>query len=424
MRPSLPEFVVAQALKGGGDARLLESLCARMIAEGVPLLRAALGVDLLHPTIGGRIVIWRRGGQTAVEQTPREVIGLNEPYPHPGEITVDQVSRALQAKRRNREDVPDAPWRRNPFARMYYEKKTELRLTPGQGEARDYPMLSALADQGATDYAAFMNALAADVGFIDVESVYNSWTIDRPGGFSGREVEMLTALQPPLSLALALSATASSARDLLGTYLGIGAASRVLEGEVERGRAQPLRAVVWLSDLVHFTRLSDEHPTSDVLTMLNAYAERLVEAVAANGGEVLKFMGDGILAIFPEDGAPAAARALRAADAARAGVTALNAERAAAGLPMTDFTLALHTGDLLFGNFGAADRLDFTVLGPAVNQASRMLALSRTLEQPVILSAEFAEALPDGQRARLAGIGRYALRGVARPQHLYAPVAE
>jgi adenylate cyclase len=208
-------------------------------------------------------------------------------------------------------------------------------------------------------------------------------------------------------------------RVLLETYLGQGAAQRVLEGNVVRGQADTIRTVIWYSDLVNFTRIADEVERDQLLHMLNAYAACLVEAIEANGGEVLKFIGDGILAIFSEDDpGKACAQALDAAKAARKRVAALNAACSADGLRTTDFYLALHLGDLLFGNYGSATRLDFTVLGPAVNEASRMGAMSRSLDQWVIVSSVFANAAGP-RRADLVSLGRYALRGVGQPQELF-----
>ena len=193
----------------------------------------------------------------------------------------------------------------------------------------------------------------------------------------------------------------------------------MLAGNIVRGRAEAIRAVVWFSDLVGFTRISDNLSPDKVLELLNDYAQAQVEEIEAHGGHVLKFIGDGILAIFPDDDmAQACHRALDAAAGMRQRIAALNERRAASGLPVTDTHLALHVGELLYGNLGGARRLDFTVLGSAVNEAARIEALCVSLDQTVIVSWAFAEAAGEGRR-RLVSLGRYAMKGVARPQELF-----
>lgn len=193
----------------------------------------------------------------------------------------------------------------------------------------------------------------------------------------------------------------------------------MLAGNVVRGRAEPLRAVVWFADLVGFTRVADTHPGEVVLAMLNDYAEAQVEAIESHGGHVLKFIGDGLLAIFP--GAEEASACRSALDAAvdfRARVHALNERRRAEGSPTSEALVALHIGEVLYGNVGSPRRLDFTVLGAAVNEAARMESLCGSLDQPVIVSTAFAQAAGDA-RSRLVSLGRYAMKGVAKPQELF-----
>jgi adenylate cyclase len=189
-----------------------------------------------------------------------------------------------------------------------------------------------------------------------------------------------------------------------------------LRGEIDRGQVRTLRKVLWFSDLTGFTRIADMLPRDQLLDLLNAYADCLVGVVHEHQGEVMKFMGDGILAVFGGDRSEACARALDAALAARAAVERLNRERR--DKPVTGFTLALHEGEVYSGNIGSRDRLDFTVVGPAVNELVRIQAMSRSLDQPMLVSASFAEACTR-QRERLVSVGRYALRGVGQPQELF-----
>ena len=224
---------------------------------------------------------------------------------------------------------------------------------------------------------------------------------------------------PPLTLAFMLRTLNRAARTLIQTYLGSDAAERVLAGNIVRGRAEPIRAVIWFSDLVGFTRISDTASAGTVLELLNDYAEAQVEEIEAQGGHVLKFIGDGILAIFPQkETAQACQCALDAAASLGHRIAALNVRRARTGCPSPTTHLALHVGELLYGNLGSSRRLDFTVLGAAVNEAARIEALCASLEQAVIVSTAFAEA-SGRARPRLVSIGRYAMKGIARPQELF-----
>jgi adenylate cyclase len=244
-------------------------------------------------------------------------------------------------------------------------------------------------------------------------------TIDAPRGYSDADLAVIAGVVPTLALALMLRTSNRAARTLITTYLGNDAAERVLRGNIVRGRAERIRAVVWYSDLVGFTRISDAAGADVVLALLNDYAEAQVEAIEAHGGHVLKFMGDGILAIFPDaDTTKACARALDAVVEQRRRVSEVNAQRVASELPVTQTHVALHVGELLYGNLGSRRRLDFTVLGSAVNEAARIEALCASLEQAVVVSGAFADGAGEA-RSRLVSLGRYALKGVARPQEMF-----
>ena len=198
----------------------------------------------------------------------------------------------------------------------------------------------------------------------------------------------------------------------------------MLSGRIARGVADRIRTVLWFSDLRNYTRISDSAEPEQIIPLLNDYADAIVTAIDAHSGDVLKLIGDGVLAIFPaEDRAAACAAALDAAREARAAVAALNARRTAEGLPATDMYLGLHLGDVFYGNIGSQERLDFTVVGPAVNEVARIAAMCRSVDQPVLVSSAFAESFGDGRRP-FVSVGRYALRGVGRPQELYTLDAE
>ena len=280
-------------------------------------------------------------------------------------------------------------------------------------------MLDRFQDEGTTDYIAFISRIGDSVRLGEGEGIMASWTTDAPGGFSDAQVQLLAGIMPALTLAFMLKTVNRTARTLIQTYLGSDAAERVLAGNIVRGRAEPIRAVVWFSDLVGFTRISDTSSPGTVLELLNDYAEAQVEEIETQGGHVLKFIGDGILAIFPQqEMAQACARALDAATKLTSRIVTLNARRAAHGMPVTSAHIALHVGELLYGNLGSPRRLDFTVLGPAVNEAARIESFCASLEQPVIVSTAFAEASGQARR-RLVSVGRYAMKGIARPQELF-----
>src|SRR4051812_21133958 len=214
-------------------------------------------------------------------------------------------------------------------------------------------------------------------------------------------------------------ALARIAETLVETYLGRDAGRRVLAGRIARGVADRIEAVLWFSDLRGFTRLTEAADPGEIIPFLNDYAEAVITSIYEAGGDVLKLIGDGTLAIFAADNpARACAGALRAEALMREHVRALNARRREAGLPLTQPYLGLHIGEVLYGNIGSNDRLDFTVVGPAVNEVSRIAGMCRSAEQDVLVSSAFAAALGPS-RARLASVGRYALRGVGRAQDLF-----
>jgi adenylate cyclase len=220
-----------------------------------------------------------------------------------------------------------------------------------------------------------------------------------------------------LALAIKSVSLTRMTRNLMQTYLGSDAGQRVLSGKIVRGIAEQIDAVVWFSDLRGFTRITDTAP-EEVISLLNDYSDVIISAIDEHGGDVLKLIGDGTLAIFrAEDRLHACNAALSAAIAAREGVVELNKHRAAKGKPLTDMYLGLHVGNVFYGNVGSRERLDFTVLGPAVNEASRIAAMCRSVDQPVLMSTAFAEV--GNIRRRLVSVGRYALRGVSHPQELF-----
>lgn len=380
------------------EMALLEGFCARLISMGVPLARAACGTNLLHPIFEARGVIWRRGKGVERQDYGRDVM---------------------------KDDSED--WVKSPFHRLIEMREEEpvqivrelRRRLDGGYERGEFPMLDRFQDEGITDYLAMATRMSPHASLGDIHGLLSSWTTTRPGGFTDSQAQLLRRLAPAFALAYKAISSVQTGRVLMATYLGADAGRRVLEGEIERGKAETVQAVLWYSDLQGFTRIADTTPKDELLGLLNDYADCIVTKVQDHGGQVLKFVGDGILAMFPlGEGNGACARALNAAQRVRLGFEKINERRNEQGKPATGFYLALHVGEMLYGNIGSRDRLDFTVVGPAVNEVARIEAMCRSLDQWVIVSDAFAQAAGEA-RGRLVGLGRYALRGVRRPEELF-----
>jgi adenylate cyclase len=386
-------WIAEQMLAGEMESQVLNGLCGKLAALGIVLKRVIIGADTLHPVLEGRAFEWRRE-----------------------EEDVREVAYGRQAAVGATES-----WLRSPFSYLLTTEQTRLRrrLPQDLPVEPSFPVVAELAAQGTTDYVAYCNRLGGALVIGEMDCVFSSWTTDRPEGFSEFDLSVLDQVVPCMASAIVGSSLGRIADTLVETYLGRDAGRRVLRGTIERGVAEKLHAVLWFSDLKGFTRLVDTVAAEQVIPLLNEYADAIVSSIHEHGGQVLKFIGDGMLATFEaRDPAAACGQALRAARAALQRVEELKTDRAARQLPVTGFYLALHVGEVFYGNIGSAERLDFTVVGPAVNEVSRIAGMSRSLEQDVLLSSAFAEAAGDAKR-ELVALGRYALRGVARPQELF-----
>jgi len=243
---------------------------------------------------------------------------------------------------------------------------------------------------------------------------------DYPGGFSDAEVAGLEEIAQALGLIVELQSSRRVARSLPETYVGPRTGERVLSGAITRGSGETIQAVIWYCDLRGFTALADRLAREELTALLNEYFEIMVGAVKTEGGEVLKFTGDGMLAILElctgEDVSRCCRAALRAAAAAMDAVDEANARRKAAGAAEIRYGLALHQGEVYYGNIGAPDRLDFTVIGPAVNHAERLEKIGAELGRTLVTSASFAAAAGEPMES----LGRHQLRGVAEAQEVFA----
>ena len=397
----LSAWLVQAGLAGTPETDIVNGFCDRCVAAGLPLARALVFIDTLHPVHEGRLVRW---GYSATEA----------PLVEYGRTGAD----ALAVSGANPRDVEAAErWRRSPFYAMLQTGDSVMHRRLDDTTKNEFAYLADLHAMGMTDYIAIISRFAAEGVIGEMDCVYSSWATREPGGFSDGQIAALQRIVPGLALAIKSVSLVRMTGTLMETYLGRDAGQRVLSGRIVRGIAERIDAVVWFSDLRGFTRITDTAP-EQVIPLLNDYADAIVSAIHEHGGDVLKLIGDGTLAIFTaEDRTRACGAALSAAIAARAGIVELNKRRLAGGKPVTDMYLGLHVGEVFYGNVGSRERLDFTVIGPAVNEASRIAAMCRSVDQPVLMSSAFADV--GDMRRRLISVGRYALRGVAQPQELF-----
>jgi adenylate cyclase len=387
----LAAWITEVGLAGRSETDMLAGFCDRAVALGLPLAFAVVIIDTLHPVHEGHAIRWYR----------------DKP-----ETTIVEYGPSNQGQAAEN-------WRRSMFYRLFETGDSHIRrrITP-EAEA-EFPGLTATRKEGMTDYLAIMNRFAAEGIIGELDCIFSAWTADRPEGFSDSDVAHLCRLAPFLAIAMKCAALGRIAQTLVQTYLGRDAGRLVLGGRIGRGVAERIDAVLWFSDLRGYTRISDTSEPEQIIPLLNDYAEAVISAVYERGGDVLKLIGDGILAIFrAEDRKHACHSAIEAASAARASIGTLNERRAAENLPTTHMYLGLHVGEVFFGNVGSKDRLDFTVVGPAVNEVSRIAALCRMVEQKLLISSAFGTAL-GAAGPRLVSVGRYALRGVGHPQDLF-----
>ena len=397
----LSAWLVQAGLSGTSETDIVCGFCDRCVAAGLPLARTVVLIDTLHPVHEGRLFRWGHGPT----DSPMVEYGRTDP-------------EVLAASGSDPRDIEGAErWRRSPFYRMLQTGESILHRRLDATAQAEFPVLSELLAAGMTDYVAIISRFADEGVIGEMDCLYSSWVTRVPDGFSVRQIAALERVVPYLALAIKSVSLARMTGTLMETYLGRDAGRRVLGGRIMRGLAERIDAVVWFSDLRGFTRITDTEP-EQVIPLLNDYADAIVSAIHGEGGDVLKLIGDGTLAIFTaEDRTHACGAALSAAIAASHSIAELNKRRQAAGKPITDMYLGLHVGEVFYGNVGSRERLDFTVIGPAVNEASRIAAMCRSADQPVLMSAAFAGV--GGIRQRLVSVGRYALRGVAQPQELF-----
>lgn len=376
-------WLMTDARKLADATEFLDGLASQLRMAGVDVSRITTGVPILHPQIFSFSGLWEQGKQT--------------------------TERLYRAEPDTSRLIADSP------IRIAYDGggpiRCDLAAPPQSGE---YAISADLRRDGYTDYVVY------SVPFADGSYKALSLATKRLAGFNDEELALFEAIIPPLAFNLEVQALRRTARTLLNTYIGQQSGAKVLEGQIRRGSGETIRAVIWLSDIRGFTDLSETLPRDTLIDLLNSYFGPMCDAVASHGGEVLKFIGDAMLAIFriDADAASTCEAALAAAERAQAALAEENKRRELEGLPRIDYGLALHVGDVIYGNIGSNTRLDFTVIGPAVNLTARIESMCRPLGQQLLLSSEFV---------RLSGIpaqslGKFALKGIAEKQELFVPV--
>src|SRR5271166_3690740 len=348
------------------DAKsFLECFAAHLRDARVDVSRITTGVPVLHPQLFSVSSLWER-------------------------------DKGVTERRYRVDPTQDAILANSPIRSAYDGNPFRSRLTTA-AEQPEFPILTELRSTGVTDY------VVLPVPFSDGTNKAVSLATTRAGGFSDDEIALFEAMTPAVAVNLEIQALRRMARTLLDTYVGRQSGGRVLAGQIRRGAGETINAVIWLSDLRGFTGLSETLPRDELIGMLDHYFGPMCDAVETNGGEVLKFIGDSVLAIFPvePDAASACRRALEAARTAKATIEADNQRRVASGAPLIHYGLALHVGDVMYGNIGGSTRLDFTVIGPAVNLTARIESMCKTLDRSPLLSAEFARL--SGAKAEFIG---------------------
>jgi adenylate cyclase len=363
----------------------LNQICERLSACGVPLAHGAIFVRTLHPEIMGRRFLWEPQKGSAASSVGYELFDQHE-------------------------------YRASPIKYVFDEKKPLRRRLGDPDCPADFTFLDRFRAEGITDFLAL--PLRSSDGTVNA----CAWMTRAAGGFSEEAVAAIQSIQKPLARMVEVRSLKHMAINLLDTYVGGQAGARILGGSIRRGNIEAIRAAIWLSDMRGFTARADRMPAADLVALLNRYFDCQVPAIREQGGEVLKFMGDGLLAIFPVEQAEnraVCARVLKAARAVEA--TVRDADWGGLEAPGgVHFGVALHIGDVLYGNVGSANRLDFTCIGPAVNLAARIEALSGEIGRTILASADFALQCPlEIEQGALTPLGSFTLKGVAAPQRVY-----
>ena len=386
-RDVMIDWFVNQAWRITSPKKLIAETCGWLLKAGVPMVRFNVFMFTLHPDFFGVVHQWSgKTGRVESRLGHYEVLKT--------EVFRDSPIRVLESGASAMRRRLDAP-----------------------GFVADYAILDEYKEAGATDYVLMA------LGFSNGSPNAVTFTTERTGGFTTAELRLVGELLPYMARLAEVQSITYLATTLLDTYVGKDAGGQVMVGNIRRGSVETIHAVVWLCDLRDFTTLSEQMSGEALIGLLNDYFDCVGRPVRQRGGEILKFIGDAMLAIFRVTGddelAGACENALDAAGEAQVLLATMNEARGKAGEPPIAVGIGLHVGDVMYGNIGAADRLDFTVIGPAVNLAARIEGLCRELGRPVILSEEFAKA----SGAESESLGKHPLKGLAENREVFAPRA-
>ena len=396
--------LVERGLQGLPVAEQVDAFCRDVTQAGFRARRFNMSIGTLHPRHGAHSYVWRRDEGLATELHPRRPEGVSDGY------------------------------LKSPIYRLRNTDEVTLRRRLDAGGPVDFPILEDLREAGMTDYAArlvsFGEAQQRDpTKLFDpkrnrpdlMQGIFFSCATDAPEGFDEGHLNQVGELLPYLALAVKSRSTFDVAQTLLETYLGPDAGGRVLTGEIDRHSVQNIQAVIWFCDLRGFSRMASRISQGALVELLDTYLEIMARPVLDNRGQILKFMGDGFLATFDlaaRSQQMVCADAVQAARQLVAHVPQFNASRRADGKETLDFGVAIHMGEVLYGNIGTKERLDFTVVGSAVNEASRIEGLCRPLGRHVLVSSAVHNAAAPANGALLS-LGVHALRGIGEPQELF-----
>jgi adenylate cyclase len=387
MTPCDTKSIIDWLMDGARSAQrpeaVLADLCDRLCQVGVPLWRAAVFVRTLHPEIIGRRFIWQQSA---------------------GVIIADGLFELLENDK----------YQNSPFVAVIESGRAIRRQLADENHLGEFSLYRELHAQGVTDY------LAAPLIFTDGSVHVATWSTRQSGGFTDAQIAAVESILIALARVAEIRALQRTAANLLDVYVGHHAGERILAGRIRRGHTETIHSVIWLSDMRGFTTLADRLPPQVLIDLLNRYFDCQVPAILQYGGEVLKFIGDGLLAIFPlaagtADAGEVCDRALAAARKAQVSIDSIEMPANVGNAHGVRFGLALHLGEVLYGNIGSGHRLDFTCIGPAVNLAARLEKLAAGLGRAIILSAEFARH----SRIDLEPLGEFAVAGFAAKQSAF-----
>ncbi len=398
---ALSDWLMEQALSEPNLEDLVEGCNRRLHGAGIPVARSIMTSPSVHPLYQSFTVLWTLGG------------GIETTY-----HVHDSANR-------------DA-WQTSPLRYILLHRLPVLRRQlVGENAVLDFPVLEELVEEGMTDYLCYLVPFGEDKE-VDTDQnefgpgIIGSWSTDRATGFSDNDLRSLNRIQQRLAVAIKMRVKDIIAGNILDTYLGQGAGRKVLNGQIKRGDGERIYSVIWYSDLRGSTTLADTMPGDEYIYLLNSYFECTANAVLEHQGEVLRFPGDAVLSIFPineqTDSSRACMNALKAATSAFERLGVLNQKRAEAKEAPLNFGIGLHVGNVLFGNIGVPQRLEFSVIGPAMNETARLETLTKELNANILTSENFVDHLKDSHCKTIGKVkllGEYALQGIDKPMNVY-----